>query len=55
MTRIEKSELYDRICRTLTEFEDVKSTSDLADCVQESYSLLVEVQNKWDELINTEG
>ena len=47
MTQIQKNELYDRMCRVLTEWEHV--FGEYADA-SDLYDVLVEIQNNWGEL-----
>lgn len=42
-------ELYDKICRVLTDYENDESLT-VYEKIQDMYEVLVEVQNKWEEL-----
>ena len=46
-----REDIYNEICRTLTDYENPEEG---LDCVTESdlYSLLVKIQNNWEEIIN---
>lgn len=51
-----KQELYDDICTVLTEFEQVdlsnlKNWSDTINAIEDMYTVLVYIQNNWNELI----
>ena len=53
MDKREKKELYDKICRELTNYEHSESTPEVdKGDLEEFYFLLVEIQNKWEELTN---
>ena len=49
MTRICKDEIYDRLSRLLTNYE-VPDTEAERTTESELYTMLVEIQNNWDEL-----
>jgi hypothetical protein len=53
MTKFEKDELYDEICRNLTDYENSDDEHDM-EYLQEFYLLLVQIQNQWDELTSGE-
>lgn len=44
----ERDTIYDRICKTLTDYENDELTTDVENIF---YSLLVEIQNKWEDVI----
>lgn len=49
MTKIEKNDLYDRMCKLLTDYEMPEEGSDpVTD--NDLYYMLLEIQNKWEEL-----
>lgn len=52
MTRMDKNNVYDRLCRTLTDYEEQFEPIDGVDWSweQELYMMLVEIQNHWEEL-----
>jgi hypothetical protein len=52
MTRMDKNNVYDRLCKTLTEYEEQFEPIDGVDWSweQELYMMLVEIQNNWEEL-----
>lgn len=41
----ERNEVYDKLCRILTDYEEDRETADAL------YDMLVEVQNKWETVI----
>ena len=45
-----KQEIYDTICRTLTNYEDDKYPNDMF-ALDDMYNLLVVIQNNWEEVI----
>ena len=51
MTRMEKNEIYDKICISLTDYENSENTEEVnAGFLDEFYGLLVEIENSWEEL-----
>ncbi len=52
MTRMDKNNVYDKLCRTLTDYEEQFEPIDGVDWSweQELYMMLVEIQNHWEEL-----
>ena len=54
MTQSDKNEVYDRMCHLLTDYEDPQPGQDP---VMESdlYWMLVEIQNRWEELTGGEN
>ena len=52
MTRMDKNNVYDRLCKTLTgyeeQFEPIKDVD--WSWEQELYMMLVEIQNNWEEI-----
>lgn len=52
MTRMDKNNVYDRLCKTLTNYEEQFEPIDGVDWSweQELYMMLVEIQNKWEEI-----
>lgn len=52
MTRMDKNNVYDRLCKTLTEYEEQFEPIKDVDWSweQELYMMLVEIQNNWEEL-----
>lgn len=52
MTRMEKNNVYDRLCKTLTEYEEQFEPIKDVDWSweQELYMMLVEIQNNWEEI-----
>ena len=52
MTRMDKNNVYDRLCKTLTNYEEQFEPSDGVDWSweQELYMMLVEIQNNWEEI-----
>lgn len=52
MTRMDKNNVYDRLCRTLTEYEEQFEPIKDVDWSweQELYMMLVEIQNNWEEI-----
>jgi hypothetical protein len=52
MTRMDKNNVYDRLCKTLTEYEEQFEPIDGVDWSweQELYMMLVEIQNNWEEI-----
>ena len=53
MNRQKREELYDNICCVLTDYEHPQDAG-LTECEAaiEMYCVLVEVQNKWDDLMS---
>ena len=52
MTRMDKNHIYDKLCKTLTEYEEWFEPIKDVDWSweQELYMMLVEIQNNWEEL-----
>ena len=52
MTRMDKNNVYDRLCKTLTDYEEQFEPIEDVDWSweQELYMMLVEIQNNWEEL-----
>lgn len=52
MTIFDKNKIYDKLCRTLTEYEEQFEPIKDVDWSweQELYGLLVEIQNNWEEI-----
>mgnify|MGYP003447202842 CR=1 FL=1 len=52
MTRMDKNNVYDRLCKTLTEYEEQFEPIKDVDWSweQELYMMLVEIQNNWEEI-----
>lgn len=52
MTRMDKNNIYDRLCKTLTEYEEQFEPIKDVDWSweQELYMMLVEIQNNWEEI-----
>ena len=52
MTRMDKNHIYDRLCKTLTDYEEQFEPIEDVDWSweQELYMMLVEIQNNWEEL-----
>ena len=44
MTRMEKNDIYDEMCHVLTDYEEDQAGAD------DLYSMLVKIQNNWEEL-----
>ncbi len=44
----EKNELYDMICRVLTDYEEGNANA------EDLYDVLVEVQNRWEDVITAQ-
>ena len=52
MKKLKKNELYDKICRTLTDYENCETNEDHPKATKEDlYYLLVEIQNNWEDLV----
>lgn len=47
-----KKEIYDKLCRVLTEYESHEIKDSLAEF--ELYDMLVEIQNNWEDVITAE-
>ena len=52
-TAMKKEELYDRICKTLTDYEHPEEAT-LPVSIEDMYDLLVDIQNSWDDLTSSE-
>ena len=56
---ITREQIYDEICRTLTDYENADhNDSDSLDCLEwidTLYCLLVKVQNNWETVITSEN
>jgi hypothetical protein len=52
MTRMDKNHIYDRLCKTLTDYEEQFEPIKDVDWSweQELYMMLVEIQNNWEEI-----
>lgn len=52
MTRMDKNHIYDRLCKTLTDYETQYEPIEDVDWSweEELYVMLVEIQNNWEEL-----
>lgn len=52
MTRMDKNNIYDRLCKTLTDYEEQFEPIKDVDWSweQELYMMLVEIQNNWEEI-----
>ena len=52
MTRMDKNNVYDRLCKTLTNYEEQFEPIKDVDWSweQELYMMLVEIQNNWEEI-----
>lgn len=52
MTRMDKNNVYDRLCKTLTEYEEQFEPIKDVDWSweQELYMMLVEIQKNWEEI-----
>lgn len=52
MTRMDKNHIYDMLCKTLTDYEEQFEPIKDVDWSweQELYAMLVEIQNKWEEI-----
>lgn len=51
MNKFHKKQMYDSISKLLTEYEDAKSGEDIhANFEMDLYSMLVTIQNTWEEL-----
>ena len=49
MTRMQKNDLYDEVCRVLTDYEQQDGEDFIVDA-DDLYQMLVKVQNNWEEL-----
>lgn len=55
MNAMERKALYDKMCIALTDYENSENTEEVnRGFLDEFYFLLVEIQNRWDELITEE-
>lgn len=55
MDRVQKNELYDKICMELTNYENAENTEEVdRGFLEEFYLLLVKIQNCWGELTSSE-
>lgn len=53
MTHIEKMAIYDEMCHMLTDYENLGIYDESAyEYMLNFYSMLVKIQNNWDELIS---
>ena len=52
MTRMDKNNVYDRLCKTLTDYEEQFEPIKDVDWSweEELYAMLVEIQNNWEEI-----
>ena len=54
MTRMEKNNFYDKLCRVLTDYEHPEDHEDYEVGEEDLYEMLVEVQNNWEYLTGDE-
>ena len=55
MTHLEKMAIYDEMCHLLTDYENSDVNDDSAyEYMWNFYSMLVKIQNNWEELISEE-
>ena len=52
MTRMDKNNIYDKLCKTLTDYETQYEPIKDVDWSweEELYAMLVEIQNHWEEI-----
>lgn len=55
MNAMERNDLYDRLCRALTDYENSENTEEVnRGFLDEFYFLLVEIQNRCEDLMSDE-